>query len=141
MGRSLRTEEPVRSVLWEPIKNTVPMVGLGTFFAIVFGVLTGVIAAWRRGTAADKGALWGGLGFYSMPPQWLGLVIVLFIAGCVCFPTSGVKGPTLGIRSDPGVVEVVVDRLEHMILPALTLGLVIFGEYTLHFRPGMRANA
>ena len=63
MGRSLRTEEPVRSVLWEPIKNTVPMVALGTFFAIVFGVLTGVIAAWRRGTAADKTALWGAYGY------------------------------------------------------------------------------
>ena len=137
LGRSLRTEEPVRSVLWEPIKNTVPMVALGTLFAIVFGVLTGVIAAWRRGTAADKTALWGGLGFYSMPPQWLGLVIVLFIAGWLGLPTSGVKDPTLGILSDPGFIEVFVDRLEHMILPALTLGLVIFGEYTLIVRSAM----
>ena len=137
MGRSLRTEEPVRSVLWEPLKNTVPMVALGTLFAIVFGVLTGVIAAWRRGTAADKTALWGGLGFYSMPPQWLGLVIVLFIAGWLGLPTSGVKDPTLGILSDPGFIEVFVDRLEHMILPALTLGLVIFGEYTLIVRSAM----
>jgi len=137
LGRSLRTEEPIRSVLWEPLKNTVPMVALGTLFAMVFGIATGVVAAWRRGTAADKGALWGGLGFYSMPPQWLGLVIVLFIAGWVGLPTSGVKDPTLGILSDPGVVEVVVDRLEHMILPALTLGLVIFGEYTLIVRSAM----
>ena len=30
-----------------------------------------------------------------------------------------------------------VDRLEHMILPALTLGLVIFGEYTLIVRSAM----
>jgi ABC-type dipeptide/oligopeptide/nickel transport system permease component len=137
LGRSLRTEEPIRSVLWEPLKNTVPMVALGTLFAIIFGVGTGVVAAWRRGTAADKGALWGGLGFYSMPPQWLGLVIVLFIAGWLGLPTSGVKDPTLGILDDPGAIEVVVDRLEHMILPALTLGLVIFGEYTLIVRSAM----
>jgi len=106
-------------------------------FAIVFGIGTGVVAAWRRGTAADKGALWGGLGFYSMPPQWLGLVIVLFIAGWLGLPTSGVKDPTLGILDDPGAIEVVVDRLEHMILPALTLGLVIFGENTLIVRSAM----
>ena len=137
MGRSLRTEEPVRSVLWEPLKNTVPMVALGTFFAIVFGLVTGVVAAWRRGTTTDKAALWGGLGFYSMPPQWLGLVIVLFIAGWLGLPTSGVKDPTLGILSEPGFIEVFVDRLEHMILPALTLGLVIFGEYTLIVRSAM----
>src|SRR5439155_8677137 len=49
MGRSLRTEEPVTSVLWDPLKNTVPMVALGTLFSIVFGLATGVVAAWRRG--------------------------------------------------------------------------------------------
>jgi ABC-type dipeptide/oligopeptide/nickel transport system permease component len=38
------------------------------------------MAAWRRGTAVDKAGLWTGLGFYSMPPQWLGLMIVLFAA-------------------------------------------------------------
>ena len=137
MGRSLRTEEPVTSVLWEPLKTTIPMVALGTLFAIVFGIATGVIAAWRRGTAADKGVLWGGLSFYSMPPQWLGLVIVFFVAGWLGLPTAGVKDPTLGILSDPSAIEVVVDRLEHMILPALTLGLVVFGEYTLIVRSAM----
>ncbi len=47
------------------------------------------------------------------------------------------KDPTLGILDDPGFIEVLVDRLEHMILPALTLGLVIFGEYTLIVRSAM----
>jgi ABC-type dipeptide/oligopeptide/nickel transport system permease component len=137
MGRSLRSEEPVTSLLWPAIKTTVPMVALGTLFAIVFGIATGVIAAWRRGTAADKASLWGGLGFYSMPPQWLGLVIVLFIADRIGLPTSGVKDPTLGILSNPGTIEVLVDRLKHMLLPALTLGLVVFGEYTLIVRSAM----
>jgi peptide/nickel transport system permease protein len=137
LGRSLRTEEPVTGILWPALKNTVPMIALGTLFAIVFGVATGVVAAWRRGTAADKGALWGGLAFYSMPPQWLGLVIVLFIAARLGLPTSGIKDPTLGILSEPGTIEVVVDRLKHMLLPALTLGLVIFGEYTLIVRSAM----
>ena len=102
--------------------NTLPMVVLGTLFAIIIGTLTGVIAAWRRGTPTEALTVTSALGFYSMPPQWLGLVIVLFIAGWVGLPTAGVKDPTLGILDDPGVIEVLVDRLEHMILPALTLG-------------------
>jgi ABC-type dipeptide/oligopeptide/nickel transport system permease component len=137
LGRSLRTEEPVTNALWGPVKNTVPMVALGTLFSIVFGIATGVVAAWRRGTAADRAALWGGLGFYSMPPQWLGLVIVLFVAGRLGLPTSGVKDPTLGILGNPSLFTIAVDRLEHMLLPALTLGLVIFGEYTLIVRSAM----
>ena len=86
--------------LWEPLKNTMPMVALGTLFAIVFGTLTGVISAWRRDTVVDKGGLWTSLAFYSMPTQWLGLLIVLFVAGAVGLPTSGIEDPTLGVLGD-----------------------------------------
>jgi ABC-type dipeptide/oligopeptide/nickel transport system permease component len=137
MGRSLRTQEPVLSTLWTPLKNTMPMIALGTFFSIVLGILTGVISAWRRGTAVDKGGLWGSLAFYSMPPQWLGLMIVLFVAGAVGLPTSGIKDPTLGILGNPSTWTIFVDRLRHMVLPALTLGLVLYGEYTLIVRSAM----
>ena len=137
LGRSLRTQEPVWSTLWDPLKNTMPMVILGTLFSIVFGVITGVMCAWRRGTGTDKAGLWGSLAFYSMPPQWLGLMIVLFVAGALGLPTSGIKDPTLGILSTPSTWTVIVDRLRHMVLPALTLGLVLYGEYTLIVRSSM----
>jgi ABC-type dipeptide/oligopeptide/nickel transport system permease component len=137
MGRSLRTQAPVWSELWAPLKNTMPMVILGTVFSIVLGILTGVVSAWRRGTTTDKAGLWGSLAFYSMPPQWLGLMIVLFVAGAIGLPTSGIKDPTLGILSTPSDWTIFVDRLRHMILPALTLGLVLYGEYTLIVRSAM----
>jgi ABC-type dipeptide/oligopeptide/nickel transport system permease component len=136
-GRSLRSQAPVTTEIWPPIKNTMAMVALGTFFSIVFGILVGVISAWRRGTAADKGGLWTGLAFYSMPPQWLGLLMVLFVAGALGLPTSGIKDPTLGILSDASTWDVFVDKMRHMILPALTLGLVLFGEYALVVRSAM----
>jgi ABC-type dipeptide/oligopeptide/nickel transport system permease component len=137
LGSSLRTEKPVRGELWEPIKNTIPMIALGTLFSIVFGVIVGVVAAWRRGTAVDKAGLWSALGFYSMPPQWLGLLAVLFVAGALGLPTSGIKDPTLGILSNPSWWTVVTDRLRHMVLPSLTIGLVLFGEYALIVRSAM----
>jgi ABC-type dipeptide/oligopeptide/nickel transport system permease component len=137
LGRSLRTEEPVTRALWDPIKNTMAMVALGTVISIILGVVAGVAAAWRRGTWFDRGTLWGSLGFYSMPPQWLGLLMVLFVAGWLGLPTSGIKDPTLGILGNASGWEVFVDRLDHMILPALTIGLVLFGEYTLIVRSAM----
>jgi peptide/nickel transport system permease protein len=72
-----------------------------------------------------------------MPPQWLGLLMVLFVAGWVGLPTSGIKDPTLGILSDASTWAVVTDRLKHMVLPAATLGLVLYGEYTLIVRSAM----
>jgi peptide/nickel transport system permease protein len=137
LGRSLRSEAPVTQELWPPLKNTMPMVALGTLFSIVFGVLAGVISAWRRGTWADKSTLWTGLSFYSMPPQWLGLLMVLFVAGALGLPTAGIKDPTLGILGDASTWEVFVDRMRHMILPALTLGLVLYGEYAIVVRSSM----
>jgi ABC-type dipeptide/oligopeptide/nickel transport system permease component len=137
MGSSLRTEKSVTSELWGPVKNTIPMIALGTLFSIVFGVGAGVVSAWRRGTWVDRGLLYTGLGFYSMPPQWLGLLVVLYAAGWLGLPTSGIKDPILGILGDASTLDVVVDRLKHMVLPAMTLGLVLFGEYGLVTRSAM----
>src|SRR5207247_9061605 len=81
MGSSLRTEQPVLCELWVPIANTMPMVILGTLFSIVIGILVGVMSAWRRDTLLDKTGLYTALGFYSMPTQWLGLLMVFFVAG------------------------------------------------------------
>jgi peptide/nickel transport system permease protein len=136
-GRSLRTEQPVLGELWAPIANTMPMITLGTLFSIVIGILAGVISAWRRDTLLDKAGLYTALGFYSMPTQWLGLLMVFFVAGAIGFPTSGIRTPTLGILVPASAGTVIVDRLRHMALPALTLGLSLYGEYALITRSAM----
>ena len=137
LGRSLRSEQPVMQEIWDPIKNTMPMIGLGTLFSIVFGTIVGVVSAWRRDTTLDRAGLYTALAFYSMPTQWLGLLMILFVAGWLGLPTSGIRDPTLGILSDPSWTTVVVDRLQHMALPALTLGLVLYGDYALITRSAM----
>lgn len=137
LGRSLRNEKPVLGELWEPLRNTLPMIALGTFFSILLGVVAGIVSAWRRGTWLDRTTLYTGLGFFSMPPQWLGLLMVLFVAGALGLPTSGIKDPILGILEDASTWTVVIDRLQHMVLPALTLGLVLYGEYALIVRSAM----
>ena len=137
LGNSLRTEKSVSGELWPSIKNTIPMITLGTVFAIFFGVLAGVVAAWRRGTFVDRGTVGTALAFYSMPPQWLGLMIVLFLASAIGLPTSGIKDPTLGILGTAGTWEVIVDRLRHMVLPAVSIGVVLYGEYALVVRSAM----
>jgi ABC-type dipeptide/oligopeptide/nickel transport system permease component len=137
LGKSLRSEQPVWEQIWPAIRKTMPMLMLGTLFSIVLGVLTGVVAAWRRGTAVDKASLWTALAFYSMPTQWLGLMLVFFVAGAVGLPTSGLVSPDLGVLSEPSTVEYWSDRLQHMILPAMALGLVLYGEYALITRSAM----
>ena len=54
LGVSFANQQPVSHNLWVALKNTIPMVLLGTFFSIIFGTLTGVLAAWRRGSGARR---------------------------------------------------------------------------------------
>jgi ABC-type dipeptide/oligopeptide/nickel transport system permease component len=137
LGNTDVSHLPVRGQLWDPLKNTLMMLTLGTVFSIIFGLITGVVAAWRRGTWVDRGSLWTALAFYSMPTQWLGLMIVYFVADRVGLPHGGIQSPDLGILGPPSSWAYWSDRVEHMILPALTLGLVLYGEYTLIVRSAM----
>jgi ABC-type dipeptide/oligopeptide/nickel transport system permease component len=134
MGRSFVTREPVVDELVDPLLNTLPMIALGTAFSIVFGIVAGVVAAWRRGTFLDWGNLSFSLLFYSLPTQWLGLMLLLVFAGTL--PAAGIADPFLEF-TDPSWWETFVDRLEHMILPAATIGIVLFGEYALIVRSSL----
>src|SRR5207249_4897326 len=123
---------PVSTNLKTAILNTLPMVGLGTLFSIVLGTLTGVIAAWRRGTAVEGATVTTALGFYSMPTHWLGLMLVILFTGVL--PTGGMTNDFL---INPSFFTHLKDLAEHIALPSLTLGLVLYGEYTLIVRSAM----
>ncbi|MGZ4114067.1 MAG: ABC transporter permease [Actinomycetota bacterium] len=132
LGISFANQEPVRSELASALVNTLPMVALGELFAIVVGTTVGVVAAWRRGTVVDKGGLSIALVFYSLPTQWLGLMLLLLFAGIL--PSGGREDPFL---FNPTAVQHMLDVLKHMLLPSLTLGLVLFGEYAIVARSSM----
>jgi ABC-type dipeptide/oligopeptide/nickel transport system permease component len=132
LGISFANSQPVSHNLRTALINTLPMVTLGTLFAIVLGTLTGVLAAWRRGTLAEGATVTTALGFYSMPTHWLGLMLVILFAGVL--PTGGLANEFL---IDPSFGTHLKDLAEHITLPALTLGLVLYGEYTLIVRSAM----
>ena len=132
LGISFANQQPVSHNLRAALTNTIPMVMLGTLFAIIFGTLTGIVSAWRRGTGVEGATMTTALGFYSMPTHWLGLMLVILFAGTL--PTGGMTNDFL---INPSFFTHVKDIGEHMILPALTLGLVLYGEYTLIARSAM----
>ena len=132
LGISYENEQPVSTNLRVELINTLPMVTLGTVFSIIVGTLTGVIAAWRRGTPTEAVTVSSALGFYSMPTQWLGLMLIIIFAGVL--PTGGMTNEFL---LNPGFWQHLKDLGSHILLPALTLGLVLYGEYTLIVRSAM----
>ena len=132
LGVSFANSQPVSKNLRTALINTIPMVLLGTVFAIALGTLTGVIAAWRRGTKVEGASVTTALAFYSMPTHWLGLMLVILFAGTL--PTGGMSNEFL---LNPSFLTHLKDLAEHVALPSLTLGLVLYGEYTLIVRSAM----
>ena len=137
LGTSTFDNRPVWNDVSQPLLNTLPMVVAGTVISIVIGIISGVIAAWRRGTAADSLNLWTALAFYAMPTQWIGLLVVFYIAIPLGLPASGISSNTLGILSTPSEWQIIWDRTTHLFLPALTLGIGLYGEYSLVVRSSM----
>ena len=132
LGVSFNNQQPVTANLATDLLNTVPMVALATVFSILLGIATGVVAAWRRDTAAEHLSVVPALGFYATPVQWLGLMIIILLGSYL--PTSGRTNPYL---INPSLAQHWADILQHMLLPALTLGLVLYCQYTLIVRSAM----
>jgi peptide/nickel transport system permease protein len=134
-GRSLASGDPVADVVGDRIWPTIVLVGTSTIASAVLGLIIGIYAAWRRGSAFDLGATGGTLVAYSMPEFWFGiLVLMAFAAGVgpfpAIFPTGGYETAGAGLTG----IDRLVDILNHLALPFITLTVAYLGEYALIMR-------
>lgn len=135
LGTSFIFKKPVALIIWERVPATLLLTVVAELLAIVAGMFIGVVAAWKRGRPIDVGALGFALVSYSMPTFWLGILLVAFFAGFLhLFPVSGMITPSIAF-ADP--LMRLGDLLTHLVLPALTLTLVLLGEYALIMRNSM----
>jgi ABC-type dipeptide/oligopeptide/nickel transport system permease component len=135
MGISYVNQQAVFPQLMNDLKNTIPMVTIGTVAAIIIGVFFGIVSAWRRDSAIDHASTSLAIAFYSFPPQFLGLVLLILFAGTL--PSSGMEYPLAGVFTSVGFWSRLQDIGIHMVLPAATLCLTLYGEFTLIMRSSM----
>jgi ABC-type dipeptide/oligopeptide/nickel transport system permease component len=133
MGISFANQQPVSHLLLTDLKNTIPMVTVGTLAAVVIGVFTGVLSAWRRGSPPDHVSTNLAIFAYAFPTQWLGMMLLILFAGVL--PSAGMTNPFL-FGPEP-FWQHLGDVGQHMILPAATLMLTAYGSYTLVVRSSL----
>jgi peptide/nickel transport system permease protein len=132
LGESLRTGIPVRELIGSRMWPTVLLVGLGTILASGLGVLIGIRGGWRRGSRFDTTSQYSSLVLYAMPEGWLGMLLLLLFSGWLhWFPAGGYAS-----ADETGVAHV-VDLLDHLFLPLLTLTLGYIGGYAIVMRSSM----
>ncbi len=132
LGESLRVNRTVTKMMTDRLWPTVLLVGLGTTLAGLFGVLIGIKGGWTRGSRFDTSSQTGSLVLYAMPEGWLGMLLLLLFSGLLgWFPAGGLE--TGGLTG----VSRLVDVLDHLFLPLLTLTLGYIGQFAIVMRSSM----
>ena len=133
-GTSYRFNEPVTSLIGDRIWPTILLVTTALLFAIVIGVLVGVFTARRPESPVSHGVTVFSLVGYSMPVFWTGyLLIIAFASNVRWFPVAGMRD----VRLEGNRFEEWLDIAHHLVLPALTLGLIYLAQYSRLSRASM----
>jgi peptide/nickel transport system permease protein len=133
-GDSFIYGEPVTTIFARFMWPTILLVGLATVLMTVIGLFLGVRGGWNRGSKTDLASMGISLVLYSMPEFWLGMMLlVLFATTLGWFPQGGFQSTQSGITG----LDKVVDIMNHMFLPLITLTLAYIGEYYLLMRSSL----
>lgn len=105
LGITYRTQQPVMDVIAKSFMPTMWLALAGFAWSVVLGLLIGVVSGLKRGKWQDWTLMSAAVGGISMPPFWLGLLLIQFVAMPFgMFSVSGFNQPS------------------DIVLPALTLG-------------------
>jgi ABC-type dipeptide/oligopeptide/nickel transport system permease component len=111
-GSSFVSSVPVGEMLGQNLPYTVELTILATLFGLLMGIPLGVASARQRGKSVDFAARVFALLGYAIPDFYLGaLLLIWFALDLGLFP---IHGGGYGF----------LDRLDHLVLPALTLGVI-----------------
>lgn len=114
-GISFRNRQPVFDIIVERLPATISLGVAALIVALLISFPLGILSAIRRGSLIDHVARVGSQIGISIPDFWLGILLILL------FTT------TLGLLPPSGYVPLTEDPLEwlrHVIMPALTVGLI-----------------
>jgi ABC-type dipeptide/oligopeptide/nickel transport system permease component len=119
-GDSIRHGEPAFHLVIERMPATFQLAGAALVIALCLAIPAGIVSAVRRNTIVDYISTVVALLGQSMPTFWLGIMLILiFSVQFHLLPSSG-RG-----------------TLQHLILPAITLGLFTTARITRLTRSGM----
>ncbi|MEE8348459.1 MAG: nickel ABC transporter permease [Acidobacteriota bacterium] len=113
LGMSIQMGRPILDLIWERVPATLLLAVAAILVCVLIAIPAGVIAAIKRHTSYDYLVMTSAILGISIPHFWLGILLILFFSVFLdVLPSSGYRA----LFSDP------VGSLEHLILPAITLG-------------------
>ena len=140
-GLSFYMKRPVLDVVKERVWPTVLLVGTGTVFATVLGMILGVFAGWRRNGLYDVISTNTGMVLYAMPTFWFALIMILVFATKLrWFPTGRMEEPGVATHMfGPFPTDWLTFKslVHHAALPVFCFAVAYLGEYHLIMRSSL----
>lgn len=134
LGYSYTYGQPVLELIGERVLPTLLLTGTAAGIAIILGLSIGQRAAWKRGSLYDGFNVGLALTLWSVPTFWLGLLLLMVFGGSLgWFPTGGMVTPGTSATG----LNLVLDVLHHLTLPALAMGAVSYAHYLLVMRASL----
>ena len=128
LGNSLRTGEPVTTLIAQKLPVTLQLAMFGLLIAIGIGIPLGILSAANRGKAIDYGANVLALSGMSIPNFWLGILLIFLVSvRWHLLPSSGYVSPT----------EDLWMSFKTMVMPAFVLGAALGAQLMRHTRSAM----
>ena len=126
-GKSFLLNESVSKVIIDRALPTIILMLSSISFGAIFGILIGVYAATKPYSLRDNVSMIIALFLYSLPNFWLAqMLIIVFSVNWKILPVSGMESLIIGDKS------ILMDRLEHLFLPTITLGSTL-GAFVMRF--------
>ncbi|BDD91038.1 ABC transporter permease [Pandoraea sp. XJJ-1] len=128
LGNSLRTGEPVTTLIAQKLPVTLQLAMFGLLIAIGIGIPLGILSAANRGKAIDYGANVLALSGMSIPNFWLGILLIFLVSvRWHLLPSSGYVSPA----------EDLWMSFKTMVMPAFVLGAALGAQLMRHTRSAM----
>jgi peptide/nickel transport system permease protein len=136
LGKSLITLKPIWPDITRTMGHTAQLIIIAESLAIVIGIAVGIYSAIRQYSLFDYSFTSISFLGFAMPVFWLALVLqILFVDVYNHWHVRIVY--TSGLNTVPGGPAWSVDRLQHLVLPVITLFVVSFALYSRYMRASM----
>lgn len=128
-GYSIQSGVPVKTLIAETLPATLELSLAALIISTILGSLLGVVSALKKGSIADNALTIFGMIGVAIPQFLFGLImIIIFVFNLELLPVGG--------RMIPGS-EAFFLRINHLILPAITLGLSMTAGVMRYSRASM----
>lgn len=127
MGMSSQFRSPVEPFILAALVNSIKLAALAFIIVVPLGILGGVVAALNVGRGADRVISVTGLSATTVPE---------FVSGIVLIVIFGVELKWFPVSASAGSGASALTQLDHLILPAIPLVLILFGYIARMARAG-----